>query len=78
MVISFMIAQLIIFLRELFWAKIQKSGGWGSAKAAFVEDDAMIITTFGPGPEGEGGHRNDVADERPQAEGWRQRWPIQS
>ncbi|PWN34683.1 uncharacterized protein FA14DRAFT_160184, partial [Meira miltonrushii] len=28
-VISFMIAQFIIFLREYVWSKIQKSGGWG-------------------------------------------------
>ena len=75
-VISFMIAQFVIFLRELIWSKIQKSGGWGSAKAAFVSDEAMILTRLGPGPEGEGGIRNDIADERSQTEGWRQRWPI--
>jgi len=71
-----MIAQFIIFLREFFWSKIQKSGGWGSGKAAFVSDDAMIITRLGPGPEGEGGFRSDVSDERPQSQGWRQRWPT--
>lgn len=58
MVISFLIGQFLIFAREYLAAKIQFSGGWGSAKAMGVPDEAVINTTRGPGPEGEGGRRN--------------------
>lgn len=56
-VISFMIGQFVVWLRELVAAKVQKSGAWGSARAHGVEDDACVPTRRGPGPEGEGGSR---------------------
>lgn len=56
-VVSFLITQLFILLREVVAAKVQRSGGWGSAKAVGVPDDACIPTTRGPGPLGGGGKR---------------------
>lgn len=74
-IVSYMIGQLAIFLRELVAAKVQRSGQWGSAKPLGVHDDALFVTRRGPGPEGEGGRRKD-AGELQHAEGWRQRWPA--
>lgn len=54
---SFLISQLFFFTREFIAAKIQGSGGWGSAKAMSVDDDACIPTRRGPGPLGGGGRR---------------------
>lgn len=71
-VISFMIGQFLIFLREFIAAKIQFSGGWGSAKALGVPDEALVATQRGPGPEGEGGRR--IGED--QSSLLRQRWPA--
>ncbi|GAK67093.1 uncharacterized protein PAN0_016d5319 [Moesziomyces antarcticus] len=56
-VVSLLITQLLMLLREVVAAKVQKSGGWGSAKAVGVPDDACIPTRRGPGPLGGGGKR---------------------
>ncbi len=56
-VVSFLVTQLLMLIREVVAAKVQKSGGWGSAKAVGVPDDACIPTMRGPGPLGEGGKR---------------------
>lgn len=56
-IVSFLISQLFFFTREFLAAKIQNSGGWGSAKAMSVDDDACIPTRRGPGPLGGGGRR---------------------
>lgn len=74
-VVSFMIGQFVIFMREWIAAKIQRSGQWCSAKAMGVSDEAMIVTDRGPGPEGEGGRRHAASDGQ-QTEGYRQRWPT--
>ncbi|KAN0062904.1 hypothetical protein ACQY0O_004725 [Thecaphora frezii] len=68
-VISFMIGQFLIFLRESVAARLQRSGAWGSARIAGVPDDACIATQRGPGPEGEGGKQN-------QDQNLRGRWPA--
>ncbi|PWY99319.1 hypothetical protein BCV70DRAFT_148448, partial [Testicularia cyperi] len=56
-VVSFLISQLLVLIRETVAARVQQSGGWGSAKAVGVDDDACIPTTRGPGPLGGGGVR---------------------
>lgn len=56
-VVSFLLTQLLMLIREVIAAKVQKSGGWGSAKAVGVPDDACIPTLRGPGPLGGGGKR---------------------
>jgi hypothetical protein len=73
-VISFMIGQFLIFFREWVAAKIQGSGGWGSAKAKGVADEALFVTKRGPGPEGEGGRRSDSSSQEAQSQDRRQRW----
>lgn len=73
-VISFLIGDFLIFLREWIAARIQRSGGWGSAKAVGVLDDACIPTRRGPGPEGEGGLR--PRDSTSNYAGLRGRWPA--
>ncbi|PWN53572.1 hypothetical protein IE53DRAFT_144999 [Violaceomyces palustris] len=65
-VVSFMISQLVIFLREYLASKLQKGQdvkGWGNARIKGVEDRACLPTRRGPGPEGEGGRRRDLVTE---------------
>ncbi|CBQ69922.1 conserved hypothetical protein [Sporisorium reilianum SRZ2] len=57
-VVSFLVTQELMLLREYVAARVQNSGGWGSAKAVGVPDDACIPTLRGPGPLGGGGKRN--------------------
>ena len=56
-VASFLLTQLLMLGREVLAAKVQRSGGWGSAKAVGVPDDACIPTIRGPGPLGGGARR---------------------
>ncbi|EST08319.1 FAR-17a/AIG1-like protein [Kalmanozyma brasiliensis GHG001] len=56
-VTAFLVTQGLMLLREYVAAKVQGSGGWGSAKAVGVPDDACIPTLRGPGPLGGGGRR---------------------
>lgn len=70
-VVSFMVGQFLIFCREWLAAKIQGSGGWGSAKAKGVSDEALFMTKRGPGPDGQGGRRNVSSSEKAQSENWR-------
>lgn len=72
-VISFMIGQFLIFVREWVASRIQRSGQWGSAKAMGVCDDSVLHTIQGPGPEGEGGRKHDVGEQE-NSQAWRQRW----
>lgn len=73
--VSLLISDLLVFLRELIAARVQKSGGWGTACPAGVSDSELVPTTFGPGPEGEGGRRDALVSGH---ECWRQRWPVES
>ncbi|TKY88164.1 hypothetical protein EX895_002874 [Sporisorium graminicola] len=56
-VVCFLLTQALMLLREYVAAKLQGSGGWGSARAVGVPDDACIPTLRGPGPLGGGGKR---------------------
>ncbi|SNX86667.1 uncharacterized protein MEPE_05376 [Melanopsichium pennsylvanicum] len=56
-VVSFLLTQLLMLIREAVVAKVQKSGEWGSGKPIGVPDDACIPTLRGPGPLGGGGKR---------------------
>ncbi len=52
--IIFLIAQFLIWAREAVAAKLQGSGGWGSARPAGVPAAAISQEYRGPGPDGEG------------------------
>lgn len=72
-VVSFLVGQFAIFIREYVAAKLLPSEGhWGTAQVRGVPDDALVPTKLGPGPEGEGGRRHNAED------GWRQRLSFDS
>ena len=64
--IAFLAGQACLWLREVLAAKLQRSGGWGSAKPVGVPDEALLPTDVGPGPDGEGSPR-PVAGAAPDA-----------
>lgn len=73
-VVSFLVGQFVIFVREYVAAKLLPSQGhWGTAQVRGVPDEALVPTKLGPGPEGEGGHRHDT-----EQDGWRQRSSLNS